>query len=70
MKKSQIKLGAVLSYLQMGANIIIQLVFTPVMLKILGDNEFGLYQTVAATISMLSILNLGFNSGYVRYYAI
>ena len=70
MKKSQIKLGAVLSYLQMGANIIIQLVFTPVMLKLLGENEYGLYQTVASTISMLSILNLGFNSGYVRYYAI
>ena len=70
MKKSQIKLGAVLSYLQMAANIIIQLGFTPVMLKLLGENEYGLYQTVAATISMLSILNLGFNSGYVRYYAI
>lgn len=70
MKTSQIKLGAVLSYLQMAANIVIQLVFTPVMLNILGENEYGLYQTVAATMSTLSILNLGFNSGYVRYYAI
>lgn len=70
MKKSQIRLGAVLSYLQMGANIVIQLLFTPVMLKLLGENEYGLYQTVSSTISMLSILNLGFNSGYVRYYAI
>ena len=28
-------------------------------------NEYGLYQTVASTISMLSILSLGFNSGYI-----
>lgn len=70
MKKNQIKLGAILSYLQMAANIVIQLVYTPVMFQLLGENEYGLYQTVASTISMLSILNLGFNSGYVRYYAI
>ena len=36
----------------------------------LGQNEYGLYNTVASTISMLSILSLGFNSGYVRFYSI
>lgn len=70
MKKSQIKAGSILSYVQIAANILIQLLYTPVMLRILGENEYGLYQTVASTISMLSILNLGFNSGYVRYYAL
>lgn len=69
MKKSQLKIGSLLSYVQMALNIIINLVYTPVMIRLLGKNEYGLYQTVASTISMLTILNLGFNSGYIRYYA-
>lgn len=39
------------------------------MIKCLGQGEYGLYQTVASTISMLSILNLGFGSGYIRYFS-
>lgn len=70
MQKNQLKLGSLLSYLQMALGVIIQLVYTPVMIRLLGQNEYGLYQTVASTISMLSILSLGFNSGYIRYYAI
>ena len=69
MAKNQLKAGSILSYLQMALSVIIQLVYTPVMVRILGRNEYGLYQTVASTTSMLSILSLGFNSGYIRYYA-
>ena len=70
MKKNQLKLGSLLSYAQMAIGIVIQLVYTPVMIRLLGQSEYGLYNTVASTISMLSILSLGFNSGYIRYYAI
>ncbi|WP_295095190.1 oligosaccharide flippase family protein [Ruminococcus sp.] len=68
--KNQLKIGSLLSYLQMALSVIIQLVYTPVMIRLLGKHEYGLYQTVASTISMLSILSLGFNSGYIKYYAI
>ena len=68
MAKNQLKAGSVLSYIQMALSVIIQLVYTPIMIRLLGKNEYGLYQTVASTISMLSILSLGFNSGYIRYY--
>ena len=70
MKQNQIKAGSILSYLQMALSVIIQLVYTPVMIRLLGKHEYGLYQTVASTISMLSILSLGFNSGYIKYYSI
>lgn len=40
------------------------------MIQKLGRNEYGLYNTVASTISMLAILNLGFSSGYIRYYSV
>ena len=65
----QLKLGTLLSYLQMALSVIIGIVYTPVMIRLLGQNEYGLYNTVASTISMLSVLSLGFNSGYIRYYA-
>ena len=66
---NQLKIGTLLSYLQMALSVIIGIVYTPVMIRLLGRNEYGLYNTVASTISMLSILSLGFNSGYIRYYA-
>lgn len=40
------------------------------MIHLLGQSEYGLYNTVSSAISMLSVLSLGFNSGYIRYYAI
>ena len=70
MKKiNQLKVGSILSYIQMGLSIVIGLVYTPVMIRLLGQSEYGLYQTVSSTIAMLGILNLGFNSSYVRYFA-
>ena len=69
-KKNQLKIGSVLSYLQMGFGVIIGLIYTPFMIRLLGKSEYGLYNTVASTISMLSVLSLGFNSSYIRYYSI
>ncbi len=66
---NQLKIGSVLSYVQMALNIIIGLAYTPVMIRLLGKSEYGLYNTVSSTISMLSLLSLGFNAGYIRYYA-
>lgn len=65
----QLKIGSLLSYFQMFLGIIIGIVYTPVMIRLLGQSEYGLYNTVSSTISMLSILSLGFNSSYIKYYA-
>ena len=66
---NQLKWGSILSYAQMGLGILVGLIYTPVMLRLLGQSEYGLYNTVSSTISMLGLLNLGFNSGYIRYFA-
>ena len=65
----QIKIGATLSYVQMGLGVVIGLIYTPIMIRLLGNSEYGLYNTVSSTISMLSILSLGFNSSYIRFYS-
>ena len=54
----------------MAIQILIGLVYTPVMIRLLGQSEYGLYNAVASTISMLSVLRLGFNNSYIRYYSI
>lgn len=69
MRSSQLKIGSLLTYLQMALGVLVGLLYTPVMIRILGQSEYGLYNTVSSTISMLSVLSLGFNSSYVRYYA-
>ncbi len=70
MKLNQLKAGAVLSYAQMALGLLIGLLYTPIMIRLLGQSEYGLYNTVSSTISMLSLLSLGFGSGYIRYYAL
>ena len=66
---NQLKWGALLSYIQMALGIIVGLAYTPIMIRLLGKSEYGLYNTVSSTIAMLSILSLGFNSSYIRYYS-
>ena len=65
----QIKLGAILSYLQMALTFAVNLIYIPLMISVLGKAEYGLYSATSSTISMLSILNLGFSSSYIRYYS-
>ncbi len=65
----QLKLGSILSYAQMILSVVISLAYHPFMIRLLGKSEYGLYSTVSSIISLLSILNLGFNAGYIRYYS-
>ena len=59
-----------MQYGQMVLQIIIQLVYTPIMLRILGDNEYGIYSLVSSIISYLSLLSLGFGASYIRFYSV
>ena len=63
-------IGVALQYSQMILNIIIQLVYMPFMLRILGTNEFGIYSIASSTISYLSLISLGFGASYIRWYSI
>ena len=69
MKNKQIRFGIILQYLQMGLSIIINLIYTPIMIRILGDSEYGIYQLVSSIISYLNLLSLGFGASYIRFYS-
>lgn len=67
--KNQLKAGVVLSYISTIITIIIQIVYMPVMIRLLGKSEYGLYSLVSSVVSYLSLFNLGFTGGYLRFFA-
>lgn len=69
MQINQRKAGVLLNYLGEAIKILTALIYTPVMLRLLGQSEYGLYQLVSSTVSYLSLLSLGFGSAYVRYHS-
>lgn len=66
---NQLKAGAVLNYVIILLNTLVGLLYTPYMLRMLGQSEYGLYSLVASVISYLTILDLGFGNAIVRYTA-
>ena len=69
MKVNQLKAGVILSYLSEGIMVLSGLIYTPIMLRLLGQSQYGLYQLSSSVIAYLSLLSLGFGSSYVRYYS-
>lgn len=69
MKINQRKAGVVLSYAGEIVKILVNLIYTPIMLRLLGQSEYGLYQLVYSVVSYLSLLSLGFGSSYLRFYS-
>jgi O-antigen/teichoic acid export membrane protein len=48
---------------------IIAVAYTPIMLRLLGQSEYGLYNYVSSIVSYLGLLSFGFGSAYMRYYS-
>jgi O-antigen/teichoic acid export membrane protein len=69
MKANQLKVGALLSYASIFVYIIIGLLYTPIMLRLLGQSEYGLYSLIGSVVAYLSILDLGLGNAIVRYTA-
>jgi len=66
---NQLKAGAALSYISMGLGFLVSIMYTPIMLRLLGQSEYGLYNLVASVVAYLGVLNFGFGSAYMRYYS-
>lgn len=69
LKINQLKVGAALSYISMSFGYVISLIYTPIMLRLLGQSEYGLYNLVISVVSYLGLLSFGFGSAYMRYYS-
>ena len=69
MNSRQLKIGVILSYASTALHMILSLVYTPVMLRLLGQSEYGLYTLVSSVVSYLSLFSLGFSGAYLRFYS-
>ena len=67
MKKNELKQGVILSYINLGIGTIIPFIYTPIMLSILGQAEYGLFSLASSAVSYLSLLSFGFGSTIIRY---
>lgn len=65
---NQLKMGTILSYVSIIIQNIVAMIYTPVMLRMLGQDEYGLYQLGNSMIAYLSLLSFGFGSSYVKFY--
>ncbi len=61
------KNGAILSYLSIIISTLIQLIFTPFLIRNLGQSEYGLYSLTSSIIGYLTVLDLGFGNAIVVY---
>lgn len=59
--------GVILSYVQMVLNVLVKFIYTPFLLRALGQSEYGLFSLVMSIIGYLSILDLGFGGTVTRY---
>lgn len=67
MKVNQLKAGAVISYVNLLVGNIIPFIYTPIMLRLLGQAEYGLYGIAQSIMGYIALLNFGIGGTIVRY---
>lgn len=63
------KVGVVFSYILMGLEILTSFLFTPYLIRCLGQSQYGVYTLVNSISSYLILLDLGIGNSIVRYVA-
>lgn len=66
-QRNEVKIGAILSYIIIILNMLIGILYTPLLTSKLGQSEYGLYSLVSSIISYLTILDFGFGNAIVIY---
>ena len=67
MKINQRKIGAILSYIVIGLNMIVGIIYTPFLIRKLGQSEYGLFSIVQSVISYLTVMDMGFGNAIIIY---
>lgn len=67
--KNQYRLGAVLSYGMTLLNIVITLFYTPFILRMVGTQQQGIYNTLGAMVGYIAVMDLGLGNAVIRYVA-
>lgn len=66
----QIRFGVVFSYVNIGVQVIVSLLYTPFLIRMLGQREYGLFSIAFSAIGLFSILDMGLGNANIRYTAL
>lgn len=61
--------GVTLSYITTFVSLGVSLLLTPIIIRLLGQSDYGLYETIGSFVNYLSVLDLGFGAVVTRYTA-
>lgn len=67
--KNEKQIGIIISYITTFASLMIGVIYTPILLRMLGQAEYGVYQIVGSIVGYLSLFSLGLDSAYVCFFA-
>lgn len=66
--KKQMSLGILFSYLVIAIRLLSGILYTPIILRSLGKNVYGVYSLCISFTGYLTIFNAGMNAAYIRFY--
>jgi O-antigen/teichoic acid export membrane protein len=66
---SKRRVGVLASYAYSVTQVVVNLIYVPLLLGGIGQSEYGLYQMVGSIIAYLSIISSTFSAGATRYYS-
>lgn len=69
MKKSDVKYGAILSYILIVFSSIYGLIIMPYVLGTIGESEYGVYKTIGSITATLSVMEFGLGGTMQRFLA-
>ena len=62
------KKGVILSYIQVAVSIVVKLIYVPVLIRYLGQGEYGLYQLVGSLFSYITVFESCMSTAVLRNY--
>jgi len=66
---TETKLGLLLSYGSFVITILVSFIFTPLIVRLLGQSQYGLFQLIGAFVGYLAILDLGMSTVITKFVA-
>ena len=66
---NQRKIGAIIAYVSIFVSAGISLVYTPYMLRVLGESEHGLFALVNSVVAYFTLMDFGFGNAIIRFSA-
>lgn len=67
MKNKQVIFGTIINYITVFVQMISTVIVTPYLIKMFGDNDYGIYKIVVSLAAYLMILNFGVGNTLIRF---